>query len=604
MWLSCYNNGVREKDLSFPMEDDTRVNEKLLQPLDYYEKIGKKEHEDNVTAHFDELLAKSKVDVAQNRTTVKAYKAEMVTVGKIRDKIARKKALRVLLVLAVIAGVVCGIFGIYKWVKQAVGLGAGLLFGGAGAAILCLVLLVKVVNPAIRQANERLEKHLQKAEALRKQAEAQMAPLNALFDNTDTFRLLQKTIPDFEFDDNFSTSNERLLLQNYDFEQQWDGNRSTVDTVSGRFAGNPFLYADHLVARMGTETYHGTLVISWTVTVRDGQGNTRTERRTQTLHASVIKPKPYYFYHKQLYYGCQAAPDLSFSREPKHSERLTEKERQRKIHKGAKRLKKKSEKAIKNGGRFQEMANAEFDVLFGAEDRNHEVQFRLLYTPLAQRNTVDLLTSKTGYGDDFHWRKARRLNILSSEHAQNWGMDTSPIHYYSYDVDEARRNFIQFNNDYFKSLYFDFAPFFSVPAYLEAPSASLETMEEYDSRYTAYEHEAMANAIGAKIFAHSRTATDVILKTDFLGKAEDADRVAVTAYSYAAENRVDFIPVYGGDGRMHAVPVPWVEYIPLQNVREMTVGEAPFSMLECNKLRSEGSYESAIFFHGMAGRII
>ena len=49
---------------------------------------------------------------------------------------------------------------------------------------------------------------------------------------------------------------------------------------------------------------------------------------------------------------------------------------------------------MKNGGQFQEMANSEFDVLFGANDRDHEVQFRLMYTPLAQRNTVDLIKDK------------------------------------------------------------------------------------------------------------------------------------------------------------------------------------------------------------------
>ena len=42
------------------------------------------------------------------------------------------------------------------------------------------------------------------------------------------------------------------------------------------------------------------------------------------------------------------------------------------------------------------------------------------------------------------------------------------------------------------------------------------------------------------------------------------DQVTVRAHSYRTEPRVDYIPVLGGDGRTHAVPVHWDEYIPLE----------------------------------------
>lgn len=41
------------------------------------------------------------------------------------------------------------------------------------------------------------------------------------------------------------------------------------------------------------------------------------------------------------------------------------------------------------------LANDEFEVLFRALNRNNEVQFRLLFTPLAQQNMIDLLLDKT-----------------------------------------------------------------------------------------------------------------------------------------------------------------------------------------------------------------
>ena len=580
------------------------MNERLLEPLKYYEKTGKREHEDNVTAYFDDLVAKSQINVEENRATAKKYYAEVATVKKLREKLSRKKAVRVLLILAIIAGVILGIVGGYFLYKKDMW-GFAYLGGGILAIVGAALLLKLKINPEIRQVEDKIEEHERKAKLLLEEAERQMQPLNALFDNTDTLRLIEKTLPDFAFDDYFTPRNEDFMLHEHDFPKQYSSSTSILDTLSGRFSGNPFLFTQTHVFRMGVQTYHGTLVISWTEHYRDDKGRLRSRIRTQTLYAQVTKPKPEYHLEKSLFYGSQAAPDLTFSREPQHSEKLTEKQLQRRIKKGAKKLKRKAQKATHKGGNFQEMANAEFDVLFGAANRDHEVQFRVMYTPLAQCNTVDLLTSKTGYGDDFRFQKLRRMNVITSEHAQRWQMDTSPIRYYSFDVDVARKNFHDFNVEYFKSVFFDFAPLLSVPAYVEAPCASLESIEEYDGNYTSYEHEAMANAMGAERFAHPQTATEVILKTRLLGKEGDNDRVSVTALSFAAENRVDFIPVLGGDGRMHAVPVPWVEYIPVENSGEISIRRVPASMLECQKLRHEGKISAEeIFFHGMAGRVI
>ena len=248
------------------------------------------------------------------------------------------------------------------------------------------------------------------------------------------------------------------------------------------------------------------------------------------------------------------------------------------------------------------MANEEFDVLFGATDRDHEVQFRTMYTPLAQNNTVDLLTSQTGYGDDFYFTKRRRCNMITSEHAQGWSMDCSARRYYSFDVDVARRNFTSFNENYFKSLFFDFAPLLAVPAYQEEPIHSLERPEEYPSYYSVYEHEAMANHLGNAL-AHRDARTTSIMKTNFVCKENGMDRVAVTAYGYTTAERVDFIPRLGGDGKMHAVPVPWTEYIPVERTTQIAVGldaEAKREQTEENRRR----FAADTLFHGLAAWLL
>ena len=236
-----------------------------------------------------------------------------------------------------------------------------------------------------------------------------------------------------------------------------------------------------------------------------------------------------------------------------------------------KKLKKKAEKSLNSGKSFTEMSNTKFDVLFDATNRDNEQQFRVMFTPLAQREMIDLIRSEEGYGDDFDFFKRKKLNVIRSEHSQKWDMSTSATRYYSFDLEKSQKTFIDFNNEYFKSVYFDFAPLIAIPAYQDAPTASFEKISHADISYTEYNYETIANKIGANKFAHPATATDVILKTELIKRSKGIDTVAVTAYSYSAEPRTDFIPVLGGDGRMHAVPVPWIEYVPQQRTTLMTV---------------------------------
>ena len=565
------------------------MNEHLLEPLRFYEKTGRTLHEENAKQFFDELLARSGVNAEQNRATVKAYKAEVARANTVSKRISKYKTLRVLLILAIILGAVLALVSIPLF-PDSIELAIGLLLGGVAITVVSILLIVKKINPVIKSATEQMEAHEAKAAKLRDEAMAQMAPLNALFSDWDAVTLTEKTLPEIVFDRHFTKENENFFVSAHDFLDKQTGESSMTDTLSGRFREDPFLFCRRLVHRMGTKTYHGTRTISWTETYRDSKGHLRTRRRTQTLHASVTKPCPYFHTETYLCYGSQAAPDLSFSREPQHSERLSKKELERKIRKGEKQLQDMAEDALKDGRHFQEMANSEFEVLFGATNRDNEMQFRLMYTPLGQQNTVDLLTSKAGFGDDFRFVKSKRCNLIMSEHAQSWHMTALATRYYSYDVDEAKNKFVTLNNEFFKSVFFDLAPVLSVPAYIEEPCAALEPIEEYDANFPYYEHEVMANAMGYEQFVHPHSATQAILKTKLARKRGSADEVAVTAHSYATADRVDVVSVFGGDGRFHNVPVPWVEYLPLERTSTMHVSPA-------------GGTEEGTCFHGLVARL-
>ena len=584
------------------------MRNKILEPLKFYEQTGKIEHDKNAREYFDSLVLASKINVEENRKSAADYRKQLHKAECVNKKIKKLRVLKGFLIFLIVAGLLTAILGgiLASGTLQII-----LPCVGAIVAVTSLLIILLKIRKTLRKALILYEQEMKKANALLAVAEGQMAALNALFTERDTFNVIEKTLPDIiKFSPDYSMELDDDFRKNYDFIDNIYENRSVIDTVSGRLLKNPFVFYRYVNHRMGSKNYHGTLVISYYVTVRDSKGNLRRERRTQTLHATVNKPFPYYSYHTALGYGHQCSPDLNFSRTATDVEELSDRQVERRVKKGEKKLRKLSEKALGDGRQFTEMTNSEFDVLFGATDRDHEVQFRVLFSPMAQINMVDLLRSPVGYGDDFNFIKKGRFNCIESEHAQRWGMDASPANYYSYDVDIAKQKFVDFNNEYFKSVYFDFAPLLTIPAYHQEPSEVFEPIKRETANYTYYEHEALANAVGARYFAHQASVTEVILKSRYLFSRNDIDVVEVTANSYAAENRVDFVPVLGGDGRIHSVPVPWVEYIPVSNRTNVAVKKLGYLNKDFKEKVKVTGVGDALFntpsayFHGLFAKII
>jgi hypothetical protein len=79
----------------------------------------------------------------------------------------------------------------------------------------------------------------------------------------------------------------------------------------------------------------------------------------------------------------------------------------------------------------------------------------------------------------------------------------------------------------------------------------------------------MANYIGEDSFKHSESDTRNLLKVTDNQNSKSTNTVSVTAYGYAGHPRFDQIPVLGGDGKVHLVTVPWVEYIGVNKTSTM-----------------------------------
>lgn len=505
------------------------MNSIIYNPLEEYENRIKDIHLKKTNEFFENIAAQSNVNIEDNRKTVEEYNVYKENLTKLKKKLNLWRVLRVLMCISI---------------------------------VLIPVVVLKT-TPKIQGLREEIAQADSKADELLVQAYDQMLPLNSLFTDRDALNIIHDTVPLLSFDTCFSVEKEADMKINYDFSVQNDDEESTIDVLSGDYNENPFLFENKVIHTMGTETYHGYKTISWTETYRDSSGKTRHRTRTQTLHASVVKPKPYYSTQVVLNYGSQGGAELSFSRDASHLERKSEKAIERYVKRGEKKLKRLTDKAIKENDDFTSMSNSDFEVLFDALDRTDEVQFRTLFTPLAQTNMVDLILSKTGYGDDFNFFKNRRINKIISNHSQGREINLLSNAYTSYSFDIIKDNFISKNTEFFKAVYFDFAPLLAIPAYQERPVHSLKPVPDYSQLCSLKECEALANAVDAQYVVHPNTKTHAILKSSFVSTKDNVDENCITAYSYDIEQRVDVVSVRGGDGRYHNVSVPWDEYLPL-----------------------------------------
>lgn len=508
----------------------------IYNPLEEYQKQLKDLHLKHTNTFFEELVQKSSVNMEENKKTVREYKECLQGSAKLKKKLNWLRFFRVVLCIL----------------------------------ILTIPLVIWKLTPKIKELREEIANIDAKAAELLELAKKQMAPLNSLFTDRDCIQLIEKTIPDFDFDLHFDVKQEEDMKTNYDFVSD-DPEESTLDTLAGRYNGNPFLIENKKIHTMGTETYHGYKTITYTEYYTDSKGKRRSRTATQTLHATVTKPKPFYSTQVVLNYGAQGAPDLNFSRDASHLDRKTARQIERYVKRGERRLKRKTDKAIQQNQDFVSMSNTDFEVLFDALDRDNEVQFRTLFTPLAQTNMVGLILADDTYGDDFHFIKRKRMNKIVATHSQNRALLLKSAEYKSYDFEAIKENFINKNAEYFKAVYFDFAPVLAIPMYQEEPVHSLDPLPDYSQLYARKECEVLSNAMDEKYVVHPNTKTDAILKPCFVKTVNGVDEVLVTAYSYDIEQRVDVVSVYGRDGRYHNVNVPWDEYLPLENSKRFFV---------------------------------
>ncbi len=547
--------------------------EDLHKPVEEYKSYLKDAHARNTAALFEELVKKSSVDEATNiQTNIEIRTLETkIFNGNSYGKKWRTFRLIAFALLIASAYFVSDQYSIW-WIM---------------GPIVVFAPVIYKISRIIAEANTRVEQLEKERNAKLDEAWAQMASLNNLYDWDAVSKLVQQTMPRIELDPYFTNGRLAELHNIFGLNDEFNhDDRSIIFSHSGVINGNPFVLARTLEHSMGWQTYHGSLNISWTEWETDSDGHSTTVTKHETLHASVTKPYPNYCNDTFIIFGNEAAPDLSFSRQPSNLSKLDDGFFDNFRKKRAVKLLEKKTRDLENN--FTIMSNREFDSLFGATDRNHEVQFRLLFTPLAQQEMLNLLKDKeVGFGDSFEFEKKQMINMVTPSHMKLIDISGNPELFHSYDITSARIFFNVYHHYLFKSLFFGIAPILAIPLYQQHRS-HVDIYKDSDSSKSCFwEHEAIANYFGGESFEHPSCITKSILKTQSKTRSDGTQEVRVTASGFRGESRTDFVSVRGGDGHSHKVSVDWTEYLNVQNESKILLKEKTSS--EMNNAFSENS---------------
>ena len=551
----------------------------LLDPFQIYNDILNTAFPKTASDFFDELIKKSKIDVEGNKETVRKYKKALASAESLKNKLSSSRSLKGFLIFVIVLFFIVAIIlfvvpvmNDYSEGRLTLDIFLGLLLIGIGGYFIYLI--TNKINVKIQNQEYEINKYTKEADDLLNKAYKEMAPLNCLFDWNAPSEILKKTSPIIELDPYFNRDRFQYFKEKYGFGDNTNKDSSTVMSQSGEIKGNPFFLYRTFNSKIIKKTYTGSLLISWTETYTDSEGNVRTEYRSEMLYASESHPAPIYYDATKLVYANDAAPNLHFSRKPSEATGLDEKSLERKVKKGEKVLHKQEMKEVmdKDGStNFTMMGNSKFDVLFGATNRDNEVEFRLLFTPLAQTSMIKLITEGQPYGDDFSFIKNGQLNYIISNHSQGFDYSTSPSNYQSYSVDDSKTKFVSYNAHFVTSLYFDLAPLLCIPLYQQYKPFEYIYKKHLNYNYTSYEDEVMANFFNSDIFMPKGGNTSQILKVKNRMKVGDSDSISITSHAYHGVDRVSYKSVLGGDGHYHSVPVPWVEYFPVEKDTKIVV---------------------------------
>jgi hypothetical protein len=222
---------------------------------------------------------------------------------------------------------------------------------------------------------------------------------------------------------------------------------------------------------------------------------------------------------------------------------------------------KNAEKFFNKNKQMEPMDNPEFDRYFPCQ-RNNEIQFRTLFSPLAQEEMVKLMKIK----NDYHFSKHQTLNIITSPYFNSINFDVNYTPFINlFDYNDIKNAFINVNKQFFKDIYFMFAPILVIPLYQQYEYRQ-PLFEKAKQKLLSYvQNESIANTMhDINLFKHPQSVTDNILKTKRIFANSLYEINEIIAYGYRSSTRVVIVPVTDFEAGLVNVPVTVIDYFSVQ----------------------------------------
>ena len=529
----------------------------------YFDTLEKKVTEES-EKFFNKLLEQSKINVEENKLLSSKYEESIKNLNDSKQLLNRFKTIKVIFIILIVVFSFTNIIFLFSEIYN--GFSNLLFFIPTFIILLTLIIffIIYLLTRNKKQINIHTEKssfHKKESDELLAKCNSQINPLLSLFDYSDPDIIFEKITPLISLDHIFNKKKLAYLNEKGGIPcENTNSDSTTLYLKSGSINSHPFFIVKTRNHYMRSKTYHGTRVVSYTVSYTDSEGRRHTRTQFETLHASVLKPFPDYFINETLYFYSSKANNLSFNRKPFYLKKIdSEREYDKYIEKNIKNIRKEKKKSSS----FVELNNEEFEVLFHALDRDDEREFRLLFTPLGQKSMVSLIKDSP-YGDDFSFMKKKKTIEVHASHSLSADRTCLPSNYYSYSIDISKNLFVNYCKEYFKSFYFELAPILAIPLYQQTKKEPYKFKDEnYPYNFSPYEHELVSNLFNKSEISKSQTA--VINKTKYIESIGPWDIFTLTSKGFTITPRVDMIPRIAGNGRTYLVPVHWDEYIPIIN---------------------------------------
>lgn len=522
------------------MKDD-----RLLEPIKYYNDFLKEQLKNKLEEEYDKLVQTSGVDKEKNNKEIEEYIYNHNKAAEAKNNKAAQKKLIILLAIAFI------LFILFKRVND----NPSNFFESAifkvVVVVSCIFLIIFLIAK-MTQNDEINEKYSGYANDALCRAKDGMECFFNLFSEEKYIEIINSVLPSIKLYKIIPKSFEKYLNQisdhpiddfDYYFKSVADEDSCALIALYGTIEGKPFLFFKQKKFEMGEKTYVGSATYPYTDSYMDSDGEWHEETCYETIYASITMPFPMYNSSFTTLYFTDTAPNLHFHRYPficNYDVESYVRSTVKKLNK-----KEKKEEAIY-------LADKEFEALFNVQNRNNDVEFRMMFTPYVIKNMKELIRSKVGPGNDFEYVKCGRISAVLYKNATVYEDHIIPSYsdVLNYSLEKTKQLFVEKGLLLFDSIYFSLAPILTIKLNSDGETINEDAKDINDTSFIInnYKHPFNAERLVYDNVDYIRpfgSVTDVIAKAEYISSDGEVNCFEINSSSFSVENKQESQYVVG-----------------------------------------------------------